>query len=271
MSEEKRPLPKTAAELDAQLEERFWDEMQESPCVIGVRNVEKFEHEYFDITPRASVSPHLFAMSREAVAGIAPPALGCKPAPTRAGLPATPSPPITNRGATLYTHPVHTSEPRSTNPDVSPASQRIMGGYDGGVVVGFDGKWRSQTFESIKQLLEKAREQSQVKRGDPTIELDGFKFQMQPHGGGKGVYYRYILEAGGAQVLVHANPEGDLQPVRVRYGAEALIGQNLFTVHERFRGWLDAIGFEVEKVFPSFERAEKTRQRKQASGRAGVA
>ncbi|MGL4942778.1 MAG: hypothetical protein ACRC46_06270, partial [Thermoguttaceae bacterium] len=45
----------------------------------------------------------------------------------------------------------------------------------------------------------------------------------------------------------HANPEGDLQPVRVRYGAEALIVQNLFTLHASFRVWLDAIGFEVEK------------------------
>ncbi|MGL4942845.1 MAG: hypothetical protein ACRC46_06615, partial [Thermoguttaceae bacterium] len=84
-----------------------------------------------------------FAMSREAVAGIAPPALGCKPAPTRAGLPATPSPPITNRGVTLYTDTVPASEPDGTNPDVSPTPQRIMGGYDGGVVVGFDGRWRA--------------------------------------------------------------------------------------------------------------------------------
>ncbi|MGL4942922.1 MAG: hypothetical protein ACRC46_07005, partial [Thermoguttaceae bacterium] len=69
----------------------------------------------------------------------------------------------------------------------------------------------------------------------------------------------------------HANPEGDLQPVRVRYGAEALIVQNLFTLHASFRVWLDAIGFEVETVVSSFEYTEKTRQRKQAGGCAGVA
>ncbi|MGL4942282.1 MAG: hypothetical protein ACRC46_03720, partial [Thermoguttaceae bacterium] len=94
MSEEKNSLPKTADELDAQLQERFWNEMNEFPFAIVVpsklHKPRPFQEEYFDITPRASVSPHLFAMSREAVAGIAPPALGCKPAPTRAGLPATP-------------------------------------------------------------------------------------------------------------------------------------------------------------------------------------
>ncbi|MGL4942885.1 MAG: hypothetical protein ACRC46_06820, partial [Thermoguttaceae bacterium] len=162
------------------------------------------------------------------------------------------SPPITNRGVTLYTDTDPASEPDGTNPDVSPAPQRIMGGYDGGVVVGFNGKWHTQTFAQLTERFEEARERSQKKRGgDPTIELDGFTFRMQPHGGGKGVYYRYILEAGGTQVLIHANPTDKIQPIRIRYGAEALIGQNLFAVHASFRGWLDAIGFEVEKEIVS--------------------
>ena len=123
-----------------------------------------------------------------------------------------------------------------------------MGGYDGGVELGFDGKWPDKTFERIIGTLEAGRVASQQKHNDARfITLGDRPFLVQPYGGGKAVNYRYIIEGDGMKLYFHHKPDGGIQPVRLRYGFESLIGCNLFRVHDDTRRWLNKLGFVIEK------------------------
>ena len=176
-------------------------------------------------------------------------------------------PPITNRGATLYQNqesPIDnflcTYPPKPATVNVKhrentvkiPIDElpcpHIMGGYDGGVELGFDGKWPDKTFEHIIATLEAGRIASQQKHNDARfITLGGRQFLVQPYGGGKSVNYRYIIEGDGIKLYFHHKPDGGIQPVRLRYGFESLIGCNLFRVHDETRHWLNRLGFVIEK------------------------
>jgi hypothetical protein len=79
------------------------------------------------------------------------------------------------------------------------------------------------------------------------LTLEGRDFVLEPFGGGNNVHYRYILDGGGWKVYIHHNPEGGIQPVRVRLGFEALCGRSLFDVHAEFMDWLADLGFCTEK------------------------
>ena len=123
-----------------------------------------------------------------------------------------------------------------------------MGGYDGGVELGFDGKWPDKTFDRVIATLEAGRIASQQKGNDARfITLHGRQFLVQPYGGGKSVNYRYILEGDGIKFYFHHKPDGGIQPIRLRYGFESLVGCNLFRVHDDTRHWLNRLGFVIEK------------------------
>lgn len=124
----------------------------------------------------------------------------------------------------------------------------IMGGYDGGVELGFDGKWVEQAFERVIATLEAGRIAAQQKHNDARfVTLCDRQFLVQPYGGGKAVNYRYILEGDGVKLYFHHKPDGGIQPIRLRYGFESLIGCNLFRVHDDIRQWLGKLGFVIEK------------------------
>ena len=81
------------------------------------------------------------------------------------------------------------------------------------------------------------------------IELGGILFSVNPKGTGKKsrVPYRYIIKGGGITVLIHHNPKGSIQGIRVRYGFDALAGRDLFDVHDQFLSWLKELGFTPRK------------------------
>ncbi|MGC8140709.1 hypothetical protein ACP3W2_24950, partial [Salmonella enterica] len=41
------------------------------------------------------------------------------------------------------------------------------------------------------------------------------------------VYYEYVIEGRGVKMYIHSNPQGDIQPVRVRIGSLCLLRWNL--------------------------------------------
>jgi len=168
--------------------------------------------------------------------------------------------PITNRGATLYHNKSQSCESPCTPTNATPRKithetpldelpcPHIMGGYDGGVELGFGGKWPDKTFERITATLEAGRVAAQQKHNDARfIMLGGRQFCVRPYGGGKEVNYRYIIEGDGIKFYIHHKPEGDIQPIRLRYGFESLVGCNLFRVHDNTRRWLNKLGFVIEK------------------------
>ena len=122
---------------------------------------------------------------------------------------------------------------------------------DGGVEVGFDGTWNEKKFEKAIKVLEAAKEAALEKNNpDNVFELGKQFFLMSPKSAGGGVTYKYIFEGNGMTFKVHGNPQGDIQPVRIRYNAEGLIGRDLFKKHGEALKILRKMGFDVteEKI-----------------------
>jgi hypothetical protein len=123
-----------------------------------------------------------------------------------------------------------------------------MGGYDGGFESGFQGTWNLEIFSRLIERLNSKRVDGEV----TSVEIGGRYFILRSHGAGGGdcIYYRYIIEGGGWRVYFHHDPSKQIQPVRVRFGFEALCGCSLFDVHAEFMVWLRKIGFTVteEKI-----------------------
>lgn len=161
--------------------------------------------------------------------------------PSRSGgaEPGTFSPPLDNMGVTKY---------RSEIAEPKPSSKKIMGGYDGGTEVGFNGTWSATPFKRLLSDLEQAQAASKEEAGDDCyVTLCGKAFLVNPHGAKCGVYYRYVLEGAGLKIYIHENPQGPMQPIRIRYGFEGVVGRDLFMVHLHTLEWLKELGFTVEK------------------------
>lgn len=169
-----------------------------------------------------------------------------------------PCPPITNRGVTTYRTPNPDSSELLTVQDLTEYTRpenMVRGGYDGGVEVGFTGSWESDSFQNLLALLETKRSeaenaQNETEFGNPApayVEIAGRPLIVKPVGAKCGIYYRYVLEGGGLKIYVHQNPKKDMQAVRVRYNAEALIANNLFSLHEQVLLWLASLGFSIQK------------------------
>ena len=130
------------------------------------------------------------------------------------------------------------------------------GGYDGGIEVGFDGTWNPLKFSELIEKLEAAKEKAgEIQKGPDgfAINLGGEDVLVMPTGGKVGgLLYKYRFLCRGVEFLVHSNPPQGRQPVRVRYLAESLIGNNFFAVHEQFvTPFLKRLGLTIHADKPS--------------------
>ena len=81
---------------------------------------------------------------------------------------------------------------------------------------------------------------------DRYIELDGKQFIVYPNGAGGGVTYSYIFEGDGVKYYVHSDPKKHIQPMRMVYNAEGLIGRDIFHKHfDEVLPFIDSLGFTV--------------------------
>ena len=99
------------------------------------------------------------------------------------------------------------------------------GGYDGGVVVGFDGTWNGTQFFELLEILEAAKEEAgeackEGLEGLPLI-LEDVEVLVSPKGGlaggseaKGGVVYKYRFFCQGVEFLIHSNPSEHIQRVR---------------------------------------------------------
>ena len=130
------------------------------------------------------------------------------------------------------------------------------GGYDGGIEIGFDGTWNPLKFPEVIEKLEAAKEKAcEIQKGPEgfAINLAGEDVLVMPTGGKVGgLLYKYRFLCRGVEFLVHSNPPKGRQPVRVRYLAESLIGNNFFAVHEQFVfPFLTRLGLTIHADKPS--------------------
>jgi hypothetical protein len=147
--------------------------------------------------------------------------------------------PITNRGVTF-------NQKTENSREITKNCPRIMGGYDGGVEVGFAGKWHKLKFQDLLLQLEKAKLAAQ-QPGNPEriIEYKNQLYEVKPKSAPGQTTYKYVVEGNGVRFYVHSNPSGDIQPIRIRYNAEGLIGRDLFLKHNETLEFLKELGFEV--------------------------
>ena len=180
-------------------------------------------------------------------------------------------PPTTNRGAFTRINP----DSQPSTPDEPSrvgsatragavfgglANVEYYGGYDGGCEIGYYGKWVEdpETGDSFANDLEPRlaalKEQATKCEGEAvaTIDLAGSKFVVGPRGsGGRGCTYAYILKGEGVTLLIHNNPKGDIQPIRVHFGFSILHGKRFFGVVDWVEYLLKEIGFEIERSLVS--------------------
>jgi hypothetical protein len=172
------------------------------------------------------------------------------------------SPPITNRGVSKYLSPKcpqltgQPKHPKSSqsfysspsgqhedNSDVKTEFQE--GGYDGGIEVGFEGYWNKELFTALIEQLEQAKHQASELSKDFCTEIGGYEVLVGHSGANAGLHYKYRFIIDGVVFLIHHNPPKGRQCVRIRYGATALIGRDLFTLHSAVLAFLHSLGFTV--------------------------
>jgi hypothetical protein len=134
------------------------------------------------------------------------------------------------------------------------------GGYDGGVMVGFEGTWDTTAFSYLLEILDAAKEEAgdAVKGGMEglPLNLEGEEVLVSPKGGlaggndaKGGVVYKYRFFCQGVEFMIHSNPSEYIQPVRVRYGAESVQGHRnrFYDVHYGFvLPFLKRLGLDVK-------------------------
>jgi hypothetical protein len=149
-----------------------------------------------------------------------------------------------------------TISPQSPSLPLEEVPEYSHGGFDGGIEIGFDGTWSPLKFSGLIETLEEAKNcAGEIQKGPEgfVIELGGEEVLVMPTGGKVGgLLYKYRFLCRGVEFLVHSNPPKNRQPVRVRYLAESLIGNNFFAVHEQFvMPFLKRLGLTVHADKPS--------------------
>jgi hypothetical protein len=198
-------------------------------------------------------------------------------------------PPLTNRGGSKYRKENNSDNQTANVPfsreidesiidyyqknqiDMNSFQNATLGGYDGGVEVGFCGKWKNNLcFFEVLEQLDKARKIAESQGNGTSIgslndecfvTLGGWVFKVEPHGCHAGLYYRYVFTGRGIKFYIHHNPNEKMQAVRLRYNYDALTGRCLFDVHAKTREWLERIGFQVTKETVSRVDIQVTLQR----------
>ncbi len=124
-----------------------------------------------------------------------------------------------------------------------PTFNRVMGGYDW-AEYGLAGTWASGEWETLQPILKAAK--TAAADGDipgSIIDLDGRQWQVSAKSATGFVTFSYILQSAGTVLMLHAKPEKVPQPIRVRLGAVALSGNDLFAVVQAEREYLKRLGF----------------------------
>jgi hypothetical protein len=122
-----------------------------------------------------------------------------------------------------------------------------QGGYDGGVTLGFDGVWSESKFTELLKVLETAKIQASEQPTGVFIQVGGQTISVAPSGAKGELYYKYIVRFASITMSIHHNPQGSIQPIRVRYGAEALMVNHLSAVHQQVCDWLAVVGFTISE------------------------
>lgn len=124
-------------------------------------------------------------------------------------------------------------------------SDNFRGGFDGGIELGWYGDFVPSVFDKLCKRLDLAKERSDL--GDTLnsfVRVGRYTVKVAPMGILQGrIKYKYVIEYHGVKIYIHGNPEGNIQPVRCRIGALALLRKNPIVVYKTIINILHDIGF----------------------------
>jgi hypothetical protein len=148
---------------------------------------------------------------------------------------------------------------RQVLPSLAPADnmgvvkyQKIYGGYDGGVEAGFDGVWGKERFFELSEKLSVAKQSADDGDTEKSfIDFGGRLWRVSAKGASSGSggssapKYKFVLEYHGIKLYIHSNPQGGIQPVRVRFGFHALAQASLWECVKTLHDTLLKEGFTI--------------------------
>lgn len=132
---------------------------------------------------------------------------------------------------------------------------RFDGGFDGGCVVNYFGKWQDVNFlKDLDSWRDLAKEYEE--RGDAFIhEYYGVKFEVMPYGSNRGVNFKYVLKWQGFTILIRGGKyKEDLPAVQVDFSYEVFREKDIFDARFLVEDLLLHFGFKWEKV--TFQRID---------------
>ena len=136
-----------------------------------------------------------------------------------------------------------------TNRGVTKRTSCVCGGFDGGCEAGFYGSWDVHLQSLLFERLERAKTARAGGNASLAYVVFGRHLWKVAELGARvgGLFYAYVLECHGVKLYIHTNPQGDIPPVRVRFGACCLYYCNLFSAVRYLRRVLVAVGFVPDR------------------------
>lgn len=126
-------------------------------------------------------------------------------------------------------------------------SSNFLGGFDGGLEVGWYGVFGPELFDKLLRRLELAKQEAD--NGDimrSFIRIGSRVVQVLPQGMRcGGVKYKFVILYHGVRFYIHANPRGSIQPVRCKIGAVPLMKYGLLRVYKVILDILFQMGFQI--------------------------
>lgn len=125
-------------------------------------------------------------------------------------------------------------------------SSRVLGGFDGGIEVGWYGDWSKDSFESFCSVFDRCRSAADQKDFyNSYCRVGRYVVQLAPTGAVVGrLKYKYVLLYHGLRIYIHGNPSGNIQPIRVKIGAVPLMRHGLQRVYQIIIDILFSLGFQ---------------------------
>ncbi|MDR1923370.1 MAG: hypothetical protein LBQ66_03255 [Planctomycetaceae bacterium] len=104
------------------------------------------------------------------------------------------TPPISNTGASKYR--IDNCPTPPDRPEFSTKTLQI-GGYDGGVEIGFEGSWYNDGFTRLIDDLEKAKQKASELSQSFPLNICGREVLVECTGAKAGLYYKYVFDCAG--------------------------------------------------------------------------
>lgn len=141
------------------------------------------------------------------------------------------------------------NDPLST----SRVSDNFSGGFDGGLEIGWYGDFNDTVFGKLCKKLDLAKERADL--GDDLrsyVDIGGYVVKVSAMGIRQGrIKYKYVMDYHGVRFCIHGNATGDIQPVRCRVGAVALLRSDHVVIYKTILNILFALGFRPERELVS--------------------